>query len=119
VSLCLDFSLLEGESGRPMSNESEINNLLKHFQPTHLEVINESHKHKSGRGAETHFKVIIVSEKFNGLTLIDRHRAVYQCLAGLLPPQSGVHALAIHALSIAEWEKEKLIPNSPLCSNKK
>ena len=47
--------------------------LSKAFEPLHLEVINESH----GRiEDESHFKVIVVSEAFDGLSLIKRHRAV-------------------------------------------
>ena len=49
--------------------------------PTHLEVINESHLHSSGPGAESHFKVIIVSSVFEGKSLIDQHRLVNAALA--------------------------------------
>uniref|UniRef100_T1JF53 Uncharacterized protein n=1 Tax=Strigamia maritima TaxID=126957 RepID=T1JF53_STRMM len=46
------------------------NKLLKEFNPAHLEVLNESYMHNVPKGAETHFKVIVVSEKFENLPLI-------------------------------------------------
>lgn len=42
----------------------------EHLQPVHLEVINESYMHNVPKGAETHFKVLIVSDKFEDLPLI-------------------------------------------------
>lgn len=36
------------------------------LSPSHLEVINESGNHGAGEGAESHFKVIVVSDKFDG-----------------------------------------------------
>lgn len=59
------------------------------FQPVkHLEIIDESHKHAShaamkehdSSSGETHFKVTIVSDAFEGMSLIQRHRAVNDCL---------------------------------------
>ena len=50
------------------------------FQPEHLEVEDESHKHaghaamKDNVNRETHFKVTIVSERFQDCSIIDRHR---------------------------------------------
>lgn len=44
--------------------------LSENFQPVHLEVINESYMHNVPKGAETHFKVLVVSEKFDELPLI-------------------------------------------------
>lgn len=36
------------------------------LSPSHLEVINESGNHGAGEGVESHFKVIVVSDKFDG-----------------------------------------------------
>ena len=52
--------------------------LSDYFEPAHLEVINESYMHNVPEGSESHFKVIIVSEKFTGQRLIGRHRQVNQ-----------------------------------------
>lgn len=40
------------------------------LDPIHLEVVNESYMHNVPKGAETHFKVLVVSEKFESLPLI-------------------------------------------------
>lgn len=44
--------------------------IIETFEPIHYEVINESHMHNVPKDAETHFKVLIVSEKFESLPLI-------------------------------------------------
>lgn len=44
--------------------------LEESLKPTHLEILNESYMHNVPKGAETHFKVVIVSDKFIDETLI-------------------------------------------------
>lgn len=44
--------------------------LTENLTPVHLEVHNESYMHNVPKGAETHFKVLIVSTQFENLTLI-------------------------------------------------
>lgn len=69
------------------------------FNPAELEVIDESHKHAGHAGArpegETHFKVTIVADAFDGASLVQRHRLVNQALADELADR--VHALTISA----------------------
>jgi len=78
------------------------------------EVINESHMHNVPAGSESHFKLILVSDDFDGLSLVKRHQKVYKILADQLA--NGVHALALNTLTKSEWlEKEKQVPDSPLC----
>ena len=43
------------------------------FKPVHLEVINESYMHNVPKGSESHFKVLVVSKDFDGVTLIKVH----------------------------------------------
>ena len=57
------------------------------------------------RKTETHFKVVIVSEAFEGKSLIDRHRAVNECLA--LEISEGVHALSIDAKTPKQWQAKQ------------
>lgn len=82
------------------------------FSPTHLEVVDESHRHNVPAGAESHFKVVLVSEKFSGERLISRHRQIYSVLSE--PLASSVHALALHTYTAQEWEdlqdKERASP---------
>ena len=74
------------------------------LNPLHLDVENESRMHNVPAGSETHFKVLVVSAGFDGLSLIDRHRRVQDLLRDEL--RSGLHALTIRALTPAQWEAE-------------
>ena len=88
--------------------------LTETFNPSVLEIENESHRHSSGRGAESHFKVTMVSTQFEQQRMVARHRRVYECLADELA--NGVHALALHLYTESEWqEREGIIPKSTDC----
>lgn len=50
--------------------EAIIATLKENLQPVHLEVVNESYMHNVPKGSETHFKVLVVSDKFDELPLI-------------------------------------------------
>ena len=80
----------------------------------HLEIINESHMHSTPPDAETHFKLIIVSDDFSGLTLVKRQRKIYAILKNLL--NNPIHALSMYTLTYEEWllKKDNLL-NSPNC----
>jgi BolA family transcriptional regulator, general stress-responsive regulator len=71
--------------------------LSQQFSPTHLEVIDESSRHKGHagwrEGGETHFRVRIATPQFAGKSRLAQHRAVMEALAAELKAQ--VHALAI------------------------
>lgn len=98
-----------------MSIQSDIESkLTDRFQPSHLQVINESGNHNVPAGSESHFKVIIVSNEFDKQSLINRHRMVNQALATEL--NTKIHALAIHAYTPVDWsEKKQQTPDSPPC----
>lgn len=98
-----------------MKIQSQIQDKLNtQFSPSHLEVINESHQHNVPPGSESHFKVIVVSESFQGQLPLPRHRAVNQCLAEELA--NDIHALSISAFTQAEWEKKNgQVRESPQC----
>ena len=87
--------------------------LREAFALEHLEVINESHGHSVPAGSETHFKVVMVSPAFEGLSLVRRHQAVYAQLREQLA--GGVHALALHTYTAAEWAQRGAAPESPAC----
>lgn len=82
--------------------------------PEYLEVENESHQHSVPANSETHFKVVLVSEKFEGKARVARHQQVYSVLAALL--EGPVHALALHTYTPTEWERRSAeSPASPAC----
>jgi len=85
------------------------------FQPlTHFELVNESHSHSVPRNSETHFKLVLVSSVFEGLTRIARQRRVYDVLAEEMA--GGVHALTQRLLTPAEWSPEAVASfESPNC----
>ena len=88
--------------------------LEKVFYPEILEVLDESHNHHVPVGSQSHFKVTIVSSKFESLSLIERHRQVNTALKAEF--NSGMHALAIHAYTPEVWQnKQKISPSSPKC----
>ena len=88
--------------------------LLAHFNPAHLEVVNESFMHNVPDGSETHFKVVLVTPEFNGERLINRHRAVNAVLKDELADQ--IHALALHTYTHDEWQNlYGDAPDSPAC----
>ncbi len=89
-----------------MKHEQAIRQKIeKAFNPDYYELENESSKHSVPPGSETHFRLLIVSESFQGMARIDRQRQVNQLLADELA--HGVHALSQRALTPEEWEKTK------------
>lgn len=96
-----------------MSVQQEIERKLSAgLRPLHLEVINESHQHNVPPGSESHFKVVLVSEAFEGKNLVSQHRMVYALLSAELKDQ--VHALALHTYTPAAWNAGAA-PESPRC----
>ena len=73
------------------------------FQPTELLVKDQSHLHAGHAGARDgkgHFDVTIVTQAFDGLIRIQRHRMVYDALSRLI--ESDIHALSIRAFTPSE-----------------
>ena len=79
----------------------------------HLDVVNESDQHNVPPGSESHFKVVLVARNFENASLVQRHRLVYRLLAEEMA--GGVHALALHTYTEAQWQELSASPCSPLC----
>jgi BolA protein len=75
--------------------------LAQYFEPVFLQVINESGMHNVPEGSETHFKIVVVTEAFEGKRLIGRHREVNKLLKDEL--ENDIHALAMHTYTESEW----------------
>ena len=70
-----------------MSLEQQLIDRLQQLSPSHLEVVNESSGHGGYfPGKESHFKVIVVSDIFAGLRLVQRHQKIYAVAGDLLSP---------------------------------
>ena len=80
------------------------------FEPSALEIVDESHLHAGHAGnpggdGESHFKVTIVADGFEGQNRVARQRAVYDVLRDELA--GPVHALSVTARSPDEAPGEK------------
>lgn len=79
--------------------------LTARFQPIHLEIKDDSAKHAGHAGhsplGETHFSVFIVSDSFDGLSPVARHKLVYESLSDELNER--IHALSLKVKSSKEY----------------
>ena len=97
------------------SVESQITFILnENLNIKNLEVINESHMHNVPKNSETHFKLILVSDDFLNMSLIQRHKKIYLILEQLMKK---IHALSIHAFTYDEYQKNNRSLKSPNCQN--
>jgi BolA family transcriptional regulator, general stress-responsive regulator len=87
----------------PLANEIHAR-LTDALAPSRLEVINDSHHHAGHTGddgtGESHWTVVVESDRFVGLNRVARQRLVNNALADLLA--SRIHALAIRARAAGE-----------------
>jgi BolA protein len=69
---------------------------LASLDPVSIDIRDDSHRHAGHAGAREggHYAVVIVAERFAGLSTMQRHRLVYDAVGDLKP-------LRIHALSIS------------------
>jgi len=84
------------------------NRLKQELLSEYVEVIDESGGHVGHMGAMMgggHFRAVIVSPKFENLSLIDRHRLVYQAIG--MPNNPAIHAFSMKTFTPQEWEKAK------------
>ena len=89
--------------------------MAQRFGLQHLEVMDESHGHSVPDGSESHFKIVAVSEEFEGKRLIQRHRMINELLESEFA--GGMHALAIHVYTADEWHARfNEAPMSPPCA---
>jgi len=75
--------------------------LAETLTPAHLEVINESQMHNVPPGSESHFKVVIVTDAFDGVSRVRRHQQVNGILAKEL--KEDIHALSMQTMTPDEW----------------
>nr|XP_033781071.1 bolA-like protein 1 isoform X2 [Geotrypetes seraphini]XP_033781072.1 bolA-like protein 1 isoform X2 [Geotrypetes seraphini]XP_033781073.1 bolA-like protein 1 isoform X2 [Geotrypetes seraphini]XP_033781074.1 bolA-like protein 1 isoform X2 [Geotrypetes seraphini] len=107
-----NYSIAFSGMERPVESSIRLK-LTQSLQPVHLEVHNESHMHAVPKGSETHFRVVVVCEKFSGMSLIQRHRLVNEALQEELA--GAVHALSILAKTPQQWKENPSVNQSPPC----
>ncbi len=83
-----------------MSLEEKISLKVKaNLTPLHFEIDNESHKHAHD-SENSHFKLLVVSDKFEGMSRVARQRLVFDLLQDEM--NLGIHALAQRMLTPSE-----------------
>ena len=79
-------------------------NLKEALRPLRLEIEDESQRHAGHAGArpegESHFRLTVVADSFEGKSRIERQRMVYAALKDLMATR--IHALSLSAFSPAE-----------------
>jgi len=77
--------------------------LIETFAPLECQLTDESAMHAGHAGAASgggHYRLHIVSARFEGQNRVNRHRLVYDCLQDMM--HTAIHALAITALAPSE-----------------
>ena len=89
----------------PSQRMAEIRARLEaELSPESLQVEDESHMHVGHEGAKGglgHFRVMVVSDKFQDQSPIKRHRLIYRAVGDLM--QTDIHALTIEAFTPDEF----------------
>jgi len=84
-----------------------ITTLLQDLSPLSCQVEDESALHAGHAGAASgggHYRLHLVSSRFEGLNRVSRHRLVYDCLGNLMKTE--IHALALTLLTPSEANQE-------------
>jgi BolA protein len=81
-----------------------------------LKILNESFMHNVSEDAESHFKIVIVSNDFNNLSHIKRHKLVYKYLDTIM---DDIHAISIQSFNEDEFKLNPTVLDSPECAHKK
>lgn len=86
-----------------MSTIDDIKTALQALSPELIEIEDDSDKHAghAGNTGGGHYNLLIVSDAFSGLTLIKRHRLVFEQVESLM--KSKIHALSIQAKTPTEY----------------
>lgn len=91
--------------------------ILKAYDPEFWAVVNESHMHSAPLGHESHFKVLIVSDSFQGMNRVKRQQQVFQLLDS--ERLAGIHALSMRLLTVQEYSQNGADGfQSPSCRSK-
>ncbi|MBW2240620.1 MAG: BolA family transcriptional regulator [Deltaproteobacteria bacterium] len=80
--------------------------LQERLNAVHVEVEDESHLHAGHAGAREgggHFRALIVSERFEGLTRVQAQRAVFDAVATEM--NEWIHALSLRTLTPSQWDE--------------
>lgn len=95
--------------------QNKIEKLLKdNLNVSKLLIRNDSYKHNVSPNSESHFNVQIVSDDFEDLSQIQRHKIVYKAVGTLL---AEIHAFSITAMTTSEFKENPSLRDTPDCEN--
>lgn len=87
-----------------MSTVDAIKQALTSLEPAVIDIEDDSASHAghAGNTGGGHYNLLIVSQAFEGLSLLQRHKLVFAQVDALM--QSQIHALSIRAKTPAEFD---------------
>ena len=90
----------------PSATAREIERILREsFDPVHLEIRDDSALHAGHPGATSgggHYHVVIVSKRFEGLSLLQQHSLVNDAVRELFGDR--IHALGLRTIAASKWQ---------------
>ena len=81
-----------------MTEEDVKGRILSAFADANIQVIDTT-------GSGDHFSAIVISNKFEGKSLVQRHQMVYASVSDVLTGE--LHALQLKTFTLEEWENQK------------
>lgn len=100
-----------------MSRKIRIENYFHtHFNIHYLNVCDDSHHHQ-GHRLETHFTIHLITQDFENLSRVARHRLIYDGLKEEF--STGLHALSLHLMTPSEYEKHPSFLTTPNCQHQR
>lgn len=102
-----DGAASDDSSASEQSIYDGIINTLQQLKPTSIELTDVSQNHADQARVEadkSHFELSIISETFEGLNLVKRHKLIYMLLGEFMPQ---IHELQITALTPEEDRRRK------------
>lgn len=78
--------------------------LERELEVLHVEIVDESSRHAGHAGAASgggHYRLVVVSDRFEGLSRVDAQRLVYRALEDMMTTE--IHALSMTTLTAAQW----------------
>ncbi|PIT51069.1 BolA family transcriptional regulator [Snodgrassella alvi] len=87
--------------------QTTIRTRLQPLAPLQLELIDDSHLHAGHKGHRGggHYRMLIISDAFTGLSHLARQRKVHQLLEDLFRANT-IHALSIRAYTSSEYLRQ-------------
>jgi len=92
-----------------MMNSKKIQDILQNkFSPDYIKIVDDSERHLGHAGQKesggSHYTIILVSDSFEGKTLLERHRAVYDAVE--MDRSESIHAFALKVYTSKEWSSK-------------